>query len=108
MKIFDGVMSRIFVREFIIFLKFAKLLAIMLICTHLAACAWFFAGYTTIHHSSGSWLSILFGHSDTDLIDAMSAFDKYSYSWYWAVVTVNLYALSLFVLSLFSVFLCIS
>ena len=94
MKIFDGVISQFVNREFLLILKFLKVFAFMILCTHLAACTWFFVGHSTMDSDNGSWLSELLGHKDQDKVDEMLLFTKYSYAWYWAVVTVK-YALSL-------------
>ena len=93
---FDGFISRFVVREFLIFLKFLKVFCFMLICTHLAACVWFFVGYSTMGDRTNSWLTTMWPQTEgkQSLIDEIDIFEKYTYSWYWAVVTVNLCALS--------------
>jgi len=88
MRIFDDVVDQIAAREFLIFLKFLKVFFLMLTVTHLAACLWFFVGYKTMDSATDSWLSNKFGTKSTAEIDQLDAFAKYSYSWYWAVVTL--------------------
>lgn len=88
MKIFDDVVSQIAAREFLLFLKFLKVFFLLLICTHLAACIWFFVGYTTMDSNTDSWISDKFGSKTTSNIDDIDVYTKYSYAWYWAVVTV--------------------
>ena len=92
MKVFDGFISRFVVREFLIFLKFLKVFCFMLLCTHLAACIWFFVGYSTMTETTNSWLNKMFPEagSDRSAIDDIDTFTKYTYSWYWAVVTVKI------------------
>ena len=41
--------------------RFLKVFFLLLICTHLAACTWFFVGYTTMDSHTDSWLSSKFG-----------------------------------------------
>ena len=86
-KYFDGFMSQFVIRELLIILKFVKILALMLLFAHLSGCAWFFVGYSTMDSDSGSWVTQNISE-DKDIVDALSTFTKYSYSWYWAVVTL--------------------
>lgn len=86
-KYFDGFMSQFVIRELLVALKFLKILALMVLFAHLSACGWFFVGYTTMNDDTGSWVSVII-NDDRSYIDELPTFTKYSYSWYWAVVTL--------------------
>ena len=88
-KYFDGFMSQFVVRELLRLLKFLKIFCFMLLAAHLAACAWFFVGYSSMESETGSWVSVQFGLSSPEQVDELPVFDKYSYAWYWAGVTVK-------------------
>ena len=87
-KYFDGFMSQFVIRELLVTLKFLKILALMVLFAHLSACGWFFVGYNTMNNDSGSWVTIQFDTFDPQYIDKLPTFTKYSFSWYWAVVTL--------------------
>lgn len=86
-KTFDGFMSQFVRHELITALKFCKIFSLMLLCAHLSACFWFFVGYSTMDSDTGSWVSRHIS-DDKEVLDEMNTFDKYSYAWYWAVVTL--------------------
>jgi len=86
-RYFDGFMSQFVIRELLVVLKFAKILSLMLLFAHLSACTWFFVGYLTMESESGSWVSTIISE-DKQFVDDLDVFTKYSYCWYWAVVTL--------------------
>ena len=87
-KNFNGFSKWFVNRDFLKVMKFLKIFCSMLMVAHLAACGWFFVGYATVESDSGSWVSKQLGVDEQALVDEMSVFTKYSFAWYWAVVTV--------------------
>eukprot|EP01083_Nonionella_stella_P029364 80845_1 len=79
LRIFDTFMRQFVVREVIVVMKILKIIFGMILFAHFAACLWWFVGTAT----SPSWI-------DTHKLreGGHSTFTKYSYSWYWAVVTL--------------------
>jgi len=85
-RLFNGYGRQLhFVRETAILLKCVKCLAAMLITAHYFACFWYLVGYHTERKGKPSWLQVI--EEDHPEGDA-SNFTKYSYSWYWAIVTL--------------------
>eukprot|EP01084_Bolivina_argentea_P029704 55151_1 len=79
LRIFDVFKKQFIVREILISLRIFKIIFGMLIFAHFAACLWWFTGSRT----SPSWIDEEgLRSSDVD------TFTKYSFSWYWAVVTL--------------------
>eukprot|EP01084_Bolivina_argentea_P160056 278752_1 len=92
-KYFDGFMSQFVIREVLVVLKFLKIFALMILFAHISACIWFYVGRMTIKTTkywspNGSWVGLHFNNTDLNYIDNLPTFTKYSYSWYWAVVTL--------------------
>eukprot|EP01084_Bolivina_argentea_P132951 234615_1 len=78
-RIFDSFMKQFVIREVLLALRLFKILCGMLLCAHFAACLWWYVGSKT----ENSWID------ENDLRDDnIDNFTKYSFSWYWAVVTL--------------------
>merc|ERR1719361_956818 len=76
-------------RDYLLLLKFLKVFMMMMLVTHLSACVWYFVGYETLSEDQDSWItSWLSGVTDQEDIDQLTIFERYTYSWYWAVVTL--------------------
>ena len=83
-KLFKGYGRYFFVRETAMFLKVLRCLAAMLITAHYFACFWYLVGYHTQQKGKVSWIEVI--------DDDASNFTKYSYSWYWSIVTLYVYS----------------
>eukprot|EP01083_Nonionella_stella_P078911 216231_1 len=79
LRIFDTFMRQFVVREMIIIMKMIKIVCGMVLFAHFAACLWWYVGMKT----SPSWIDV-HGLRKPEL----HTFTKYSYAWYWAVVTL--------------------
>ena len=79
LRIFDAFMRQFIIREVVIFMKLFKIVFGMLMFAHFAACLWWFVGTKT----SPSWIDVN-GLREGNI----PIFTKYSYAWYWAVVTL--------------------
>ena len=82
LKFLDGVVSQFIVREITIVLRFLRIIFKMLIFAHVIGCLWYYIGVNTKHYQEGSWIS------EIDNFEKFTDFEKYSYSLYWAVVTL--------------------
>merc|ERR1719295_1183284 len=60
----------------------------MILCTHICACIWYWIGYSTLTDTTDSWLVGWLGIEDQEDTDEFETFELYTYSWYWAVVTL--------------------
>ena len=89
-------------RNYLHFLRFAGVFAVMLFATHWAACLWYFVGYTSWTDDRDSWIPGWTGVADKSELDDMDIWELYSYSWYWSVITVeiNIFPLFIYPLSL--------
>eukprot|EP01083_Nonionella_stella_P000797 2284_1 len=93
MKLFDRVMERIVVRGMLVAARLFKVIALMMLTSHISACIWYFVGCQTQKQYGKSWLS-----EHTDLIHGCDAgahtadlspmIARYSYALYWSVVTL--------------------
>eukprot|EP01083_Nonionella_stella_P078910 216228_1 len=82
LRIFDTFMKQFVNREMIIIIKMIKIICGMILFAHIAACCWWYTGSKT----SPSWID---GIDKYDLRSPdIDTFTKYSYAWYWAVVTL--------------------
>eukprot|EP01083_Nonionella_stella_P082929 229099_1 len=93
-KLFDGLTRQLVVTELIITLKLFKIMCGMIMAAHYFACIWWFVGVQNYdpHHIAtvnqngvydyNSWIESVGLTPHDDL------FVKYSYSWYWAIVTM--------------------
>eukprot|EP01084_Bolivina_argentea_P011041 20633_1 len=79
-RMFDSFIRQFMIREVIVFVKLFKIIFGMLLFAHFSGCLWWFVGSKT----SPSWIDAkgLRGN------DKENTFEKYSYAWYWAVVTL--------------------
>merc|ERR1719233_2488102 len=75
-------------RTYLLALKFIKVFMLMVLVTHLAACIWFYIGYHTWTDDVDSWINSWLTVTDKSDVDDMEIWEKYTYSWYWAVVTL--------------------
>eukprot|EP01083_Nonionella_stella_P083707 231517_1 len=83
-KLFKGFGGYVFVREAAMTLKCVRCLAAMLITAHYLACFWYLVGWQTAKNGKRSWIEIIEENHGDDATN----FTKYSYSWYWAIVTL--------------------
>eukprot|EP01084_Bolivina_argentea_P255386 429527_1 len=79
LRIFDAFMKQFIFREVIVLMRIVKIIFGMLMFAHFAACLWFFVGSKT----SPSWID-----AKNLRDDSIPLFRKYSYSFYWAVITL--------------------
>eukprot|EP01084_Bolivina_argentea_P200585 342997_1 len=78
-RIYNGFMKQFVIREVLIAMKLIKMICGMLLFAHIAACLWWYVGI----HTQPSWVD-----SWELRTNDHSAFTKYTFSWYWAVVTL--------------------
>eukprot|EP01084_Bolivina_argentea_P255388 429532_1 len=84
LRIFDAFMKQFVLREVIVFMKLFKIICGMLMFAHFAACLWWFVGSKT----SPSWIDKKSIDDNINLRTHAITLTKYSYAWYWAVVTL--------------------
>jgi len=95
-KLFDGILKRIVVREMLIALRLLKIVAFMLLYSHLCACVWYVVGCESQKKYGISWISENTNISHDCYYDPSAingeqltpVFERYSYAWYWSVVTL--------------------
>eukprot|EP01083_Nonionella_stella_P144861 453033_1 len=84
LRIFDAFMKQFIVREVIVVMKLCKVVFGMLMFAHFAACLWWFVG----DHTSPSWIDDQELRIDGLLVSKYDTWERYSFAWYWAVVTL--------------------
>ena len=82
-KLFKGYGRYFFVRETAMLLKCIRCLAAMLITAHYFACFWYLVGWHSKEMGKMSWLEKIDAEHENP-----SNWTKYSYSWYWSIVTL--------------------
>lgn len=95
-KLLDGFVSQFIVRELLYVIKFIRIIFKMLVFAHVIACLWYYVGRTT----SNSWIYYL-QEMDANEFRELDDFTKYTYSMYWAVITLfttgNIYIYHVFI-----------
>eukprot|EP01084_Bolivina_argentea_P012317 23079_1 len=67
-----------------VFFTLLKTLCLMLLVAHYFACLWYTIGYKAHKNGMNSWIDVIIDNGDEN----KSNFIKYSYSFYWAIVTL--------------------
>eukprot|EP01083_Nonionella_stella_P290192 987500_1 len=92
-KLFDGFLSNIVAREMLLAMRLFKVLCLALLSAHMSACLWYAVGCDSQSVYGTSWIEGqgiiasgcgIGGKGEVD--DSLIV--RYSYSWYWSVVTL--------------------